>query len=96
MTSTEVLRTEHSWIQKTLWGPIDLLHWLQAKIDRFYPGTKLAFTEWNYGGANHISGAIATLGTIWKNSIVVPINASAEGLWSSIHPSIHPSTQLTD
>src|SRR5262249_1617333 len=50
---------ESSWIQRTLWGPIDLLHWLQSKIDRFYPGTKLAFTEWNYGAANHISGAIA-------------------------------------
>jgi hypothetical protein len=50
---------EASWIQSTAGGPIDLLHWLQAKVDRHYPGTKLAFTEWNYGGANHISGAIA-------------------------------------
>jgi hypothetical protein len=50
---------EASWIQKAAGGPIDLLHWLQAKVDRHYPGTKLAFTEWNYGGANHISGAIA-------------------------------------
>jgi hypothetical protein len=50
---------EASWIQSAAGGPIDLLHWLQSKVDRHYPGTKLAFTEWNYGGANHISGAIA-------------------------------------
>lgn len=50
---------ESSWVRDKLGGPIDLLHWLQAKIDRHYPGTKLAFSEWNYGAGNHISGAIA-------------------------------------
>ena len=34
--------------------------WLQAKLDGHYPGTQLAFTEWNYGGGDHISGAIAS------------------------------------
>jgi hypothetical protein len=52
--------SEASWVQKSIGGPIDLLHWLQAKIDRHYPNTKLAFSEWNYGGGNHISGSIAT------------------------------------
>jgi hypothetical protein len=32
---------------------------LKSKIDEHYPGTKLAFTEYNYGGSDHISGAIA-------------------------------------
>ena len=41
-------------------GPIALLPRTQAKIAPHYPGTKLAFTEWNYGGGEHISGAIAT------------------------------------
>ncbi len=51
---------EDSWIANdVLNGPIDLLHWLQDKIDNHYPGTKLAFTEWNYGGGDHISGSIA-------------------------------------
>jgi hypothetical protein len=51
---------ETSWIcDDYLQGPIDLLHWLFDIIDAHYPGTKLAFTEWNYGGGNHISGAIA-------------------------------------
>ncbi len=50
---------EDSWIGEVRGKPINLLHWLERKIDTHYPGTKLAFTEWNYGGGNHISGAIA-------------------------------------
>ena len=52
--------TETSWI--TQWstsGPIKLLPRLQDKIDRNYTGTKLAITEYNYGGGQHISGGIA-------------------------------------
>jgi len=51
---------ETSWVSDYLGGPIDLLHRLFNKIDAHYPGTKLAFTEWNYGAGDHISGAIAT------------------------------------
>lgn len=51
--------SETSWIRDFKGGPIDLLHSLQAKIDDHYPGTKLAFTEWNYGGGDNITGAIA-------------------------------------
>ena len=51
---------EHSWIQDTLGNNgIDLVHRLNVKITTNYPGTKLSMTEYNYGGANHISGAIA-------------------------------------
>jgi autotransporter-associated beta strand protein len=52
--------TESSWI--TQWstnGPINLLPRLQGKINANYPGTKLAITEYNYGGGDHISGGIA-------------------------------------
>jgi hypothetical protein len=52
--------TENSWIaQFSTNGPIRLLPRLQEKIAANYPDTKLAITEYNYGGANHISGAIA-------------------------------------
>ncbi len=52
--------TENSWIANDyLQGPIALLPWLQAKIDASYPGTGIGFTEYNYGGGGHISGAIA-------------------------------------
>jgi hypothetical protein len=51
---------ENSWIANdVLRGPIKLLPRLWDKIARNYPGTKLAITEYNYGGGNHISGAIA-------------------------------------
>src|SRR5204862_1549709 len=52
--------TETSWItQYVTNGPIDLLHWEKAKIDAHYPGTRMSFSEWDYGGGNDISGAIA-------------------------------------
>jgi Glycoside hydrolase family 44 len=52
---------ESSWIVNDyLHEPIALLPRVQAKIDAEYPGTKLAFTEWNYGGGGDISGAMAT------------------------------------
>lgn len=52
--------TETSWItQWSTYGPIDLLHRLQNKIDANYAGTKLSISEYNYGGGDHISGGIA-------------------------------------
>ena len=51
---------EKSWITKqSTHGPIRLLPRLQEKIDKHYPGTRLAITEYNYGGGADISGAIA-------------------------------------
>ncbi len=51
---------EKSWITDNLGKkPIDLLPMLEGKIDQFYPGTKLSISEYNYGGGNEISGAIA-------------------------------------
>lgn len=51
---------EDSWIADDyLQGPIALLPWLQGIIDARYPGTGIGFTEYNYGGGGHISGAIA-------------------------------------
>jgi hypothetical protein len=49
---------ENSWISQNV-GAIRLLPRLHQKITDHYPGTLLAFTEYNYGGANHISGTIA-------------------------------------
>ncbi len=52
--------TESSWItNNVLHAPIKLLPRLKDKIDKNYPGTKLAMTEYNFGGGDHISGAIA-------------------------------------
>lgn len=52
--------TETSWItQWSTLGPIRLLPRMAEKINQNYAGTKLAITEYNYGGGSHISGGIA-------------------------------------
>jgi hypothetical protein len=50
---------EGSWITGLTGGePIELLTWLRGAIDENYPGTKLALSEWAFGGGTHISGAV--------------------------------------
>jgi len=49
-----------NWIAHGILGaPIYILGRLQAKIDADYPGTKIAITEYENGGWNHIAGTIA-------------------------------------
>src|SRR5882762_2526213 len=51
---------ENSWITNSvLGGPIHILRRLQAKIDAANPGMKIAITEYENGGFNHIAGTIA-------------------------------------
>lgn len=50
---------ESSWVTKSAGGPIRLLPRMREKTERCYPGTKLAVTEYYYGGGDHISGALA-------------------------------------
>lgn len=52
---------EESWITKysTKGKAIRLIPWVREKIERWYPGTELAFTEYDYGAGDHISGALA-------------------------------------
>lgn len=51
---------EDSWITQSIGKkPIMLLPRTNEQIERCYPGTKLAFNEYNYGGGKEISGAIA-------------------------------------
>jgi mannan endo-1,4-beta-mannosidase len=51
---------ENSWISQ--WFPtyLPLIPRLIASINQYYPGTKLAFTEFTYGGESDITGGIAT------------------------------------
>jgi hypothetical protein len=51
--------TETSWIANVLGGPIDILGRLKAKIAANNPGMKIAITEYENGGFNHIAGTIA-------------------------------------
>ena len=51
---------ENSWITQSMGNKaIQLLPDTFGRINTYYPGTKLSFTEYNYGGSNAISGAIA-------------------------------------
>lgn len=51
---------ETSWIvDNVLKEPIQLISRMNDKIAAHYPGTGLAITEWNYGGGQDISGAVA-------------------------------------
>ena len=70
---------ENSWIAQWFNSYVPLIPRLRQSIDQFYPGTKIAFTEFSYGGENDITGAIAIadvlgifgkydvyLGTFWQ------------------------------
>ena len=51
---------ENSWISvDARVGAIRLLPRMREKIAAHYPGTRLAITEYNYGGGEHVSGGVA-------------------------------------
>jgi hypothetical protein len=51
---------ENSWISvDARVGAIRLLPRMKEKIAALYPGTRLAITEYNYGGGDHVSGGVA-------------------------------------
>ncbi len=49
---------ENSWIIDTGAVFFPLLPNVQQSIDKYYPGIKLAFSEYNFGGGDHISGGV--------------------------------------
>lgn len=51
--------TENSWICSSGNCPIRLIPQLKEMINKYYPGTKLAFTEYEFGAGYHPSGGIA-------------------------------------
>jgi hypothetical protein len=50
---------ENNWIAQSIPGPIMLIPRLKQKIAAHYPGTKLSFSEYTYGGGHDISGGVA-------------------------------------
>lgn len=51
---------ENSWIGQYQQPYLPVLTKVNESIDKYYPGTKLALTEYNFGGGDHISGAVST------------------------------------
>jgi len=63
---------ENSWIIDTGAKFFPLLPNVQQAVDEYYPGTKIGFTEYNFGGGDHISGGVCeadTLGIFAENGI---------------------------
>lgn len=50
---------ENSWIGQWRKEYLPLIPYIKKSINTYYPGTRLAFTEYTYGGGNHISGGLA-------------------------------------
>jgi hypothetical protein len=51
--------TETSWICSSGNCPIALIPKLKGMVDKYNPGTKIAFTEYEYGGGYHPSAGVA-------------------------------------
>lgn len=63
---------ENSWIVDNGAEFFPLIPNLQKSIDEYYSGTKLAFTEYNFGGGDHISGGVCqadVLGIFAENGV---------------------------
>lgn len=50
---------ENSWIGQWCQENVPILPTIQKSIDQYYPGTKLAISEYNFGGGDDVSGTIA-------------------------------------
>ncbi|MGC1376895.1 MAG: glycoside hydrolase family 44 protein [Anaerolineales bacterium] len=85
---------ESSWIEDSFPAYLPILPRVKQSINTYYPGTKLAITEFSYGGEADISGGLATadvLGvfgkygvdyaTFWQLETTSPYVASAYNLY---------------
>jgi len=74
---------EDSWIADSLGKkPIALLPGIWRQIEKNYPGTKFSITEYNYGGGQVISGAIAqadVLGIFGRYGLFAACNWGVNG-----------------
>ncbi len=65
---------ENSWIGDYYQEYLPILTNVNKSIDQYYPGTKLALTEYNFGGGNHVCGAVTeadALGVFASNGVYV-------------------------
>lgn len=70
---------ENSWISSSFSNYLPLIPRVQQSIDEFYPGTKLAFTEYHFGGGDHITGGLAQADLL---GIFGKYNIYAASIWS--------------
>ena len=76
--------TEDSWITThSTKGPIRLIPWMKENIEKYYPGTKMGVTEYDYGAGDHISGGLAqadVLGVFGREGVF------AANYWGEMKP----------
>jgi hypothetical protein len=83
---------EDSWYTNDLLHrPIKLIPDMQKNIDRYYPGTKMAMTEYNFGGTNHISGGIAMVDVL---GVYAKYNFYFASFWSPVTEYISGAMKL--
>lgn len=72
---------DESWINE----PVRLIPRMHAWVDEYYPGTKLAITEYNWGALDHINGALTqadVLGIFAREGVDMAI------LWAALEPDL--------
>jgi hypothetical protein len=80
---------EGSWVSAAVPGPIQLIPKLRSRIDAHDPGTKIAITEYYYGGGGYISGGLAqadVLGIFGREGVFAATlwpNADVTGAYGS-------------
>ena len=75
--------TENSWIGQWFKSDLPILSKIQSSIDTYNPGTKLAFTEFDYGGGGDITGGIAMVDVL---GVFGRYNVYASNYWSASEP----------
>ena len=80
---------DESWIADTPRGPtVRLIPRLRAWIDRYYPGTGLAITEWNWGAEHDITGGLAVaevLGVYGREGVDIATHWGRPALGSPVY-----------
>jgi len=83
--------TESSWVTSSINAPINLLPKVKTSITNNYPGTKLAITEYDFGGHQNFSGALVqadVLGIFGRDGVY------AACYWGSVENYIIPAFGL--
>lgn len=78
---------ENSWIAQYFSDYLPILPKIQSSIDTYYPGTKLAITELQYGGFEDITGALAltdVLGIFGKYGVYTVTHWDDPGTYGSL------------
>lgn len=81
----QITAGENSWINQ--WFPeyLPLIPRIKRDIDTYFPGTKLAITEFDYGAKDHISGGIAlvdVLGIFGKYGVYLATRWADSGTYA--------------